>query len=131
MSWLDSLGSDFPAMEFPGGETVVRERRQPIPDPYDPTATVPGSWDDPLDALTIENVFIGSSSSVAPIDATRSQVLTEKSMYCTDPAVDVRTGDRIRRGADLFYVNARPAADTNPFTSWQPVVEIPLDMTEG
>lgn len=131
MSWLDSLGSGFPAMEFPGGETVVRERRLPVPDPYDPGATVPGSWEDPLATLSIENAFIGSSSSVAPVDATRSQVLTEKSLYCTNPDVDVQVGDRIRRGTEIFYVNARPAADTNPFTSWQPVVEIPLDMTEG
>lgn len=118
-------------MEFPFGEQVVRERRQPVTDPYDPDASVPGSWGDPLDSLTIEQAFIASSSSVAPVDATRRQVLTDKSLYCTDPDVDVQVGDRIRRGSELFYVNARPAGDTNPFTGWAPVVEIPLDMTEG
>ena len=143
MSWLDSLGGDFPAMEFPGGEQVVRERRQPVTDPYDPDTLVPGSWDDPLVYLPLEQAFVASSSSTAPVDATRSQILTKKSLYLTDPAADVRPGDRIRRGGvldedtgvwsggDVLYVNVRPAADTNPFTGWRPVVEIPLDVSEG
>lgn len=233
-------------MEFPFGEQIVRERRPSVIDPYNPGTQVPGLWEGPLDTLAIEDAFIASSSSVAPVDATRRQVLTEKSLYCTDPNVDVRVGDRIRRsgalsapvepvtitwpdgskvilsragdivtasafpgsfgssmslaplpidfapagnvvsyhanassigpgtwavlideiaassslgiglvpfgdgpfvgpvsfrwladpaaaasGGEVFYVNARPAADTNPFTDWQPVVEIPLDMTEG
>lgn len=143
MSWLDSLGDGFPRMEFRGGETVVRERRQPVTDPYDPDTQVPGSWEDPLAYLELEGAFVASSSSTAPVDATRSQILTEKSLYCTDPSVDVQPGDRIRRGGtfdedagtwsggDVLYINVRPVADTNPFTSWQPVVEIPLDMSEG
>lgn len=118
-------------MELSFGETVVRERRMPVIDPYDPDALVPGSWGDPLDTLSLEQAFIASSSSVAPADATRRQVLTEKSLYCTDANVDVQVGDRVRRGNETYYVNARPAADTNPFTGWQPIVEIPLDMTEG
>lgn len=131
MSWLDNLGSGFPAMEFPNGETVTRERRKPVVDPYDPTSSVPGSWEDPLDALTLEQAFVAASSSTAPVDATRSQILTEKSLYLTDPDADVQPGDRIRRGGEIYYVNSRPAADMNPFTGWRPVVEIPLDMTEG
>lgn len=118
-------------MEFPFSEQVTRERRRPVTDPYDPDTLVPGSWGAPLDTLTIDQAYIASSSSVAPVDATRRQVLTEKSLYCTDPDVDVQAGDRIRRGAELYYINARPAADMNPFTGWRPVVEIPLDMSEG
>lgn len=118
-------------MEFPYGENVVRERRKPVVDPYDPGATVPGSWDDPTDDLPLEGVFIGSSSSTAPLDATRQQILTTKSLYCTDPSVDVQPGDRVRRGTELYYIHTRPEADTNPFTGWQPVVEIPLEMPEG
>lgn len=130
-------------MEFPFGEDVVRERRQPVIDPYDPGAHVPGSWDDPLDYLPLEQAFVASSSSRAPVSATRHQILTEKSLYLTEPTADVVAGDRIRRGGvldedtgvwsggEVLYVNVRPAADTNPFTGWQPVVEIPLDMTEG
>ena len=130
-------------MEFPFGELVVRERRMPVVDPYDPDTMVPGSWGDPLAYLVLEQAFVASSSSTAPTSATRAQILTEKSLYLTDPAADVQPGDRIRRGGvldvdsgvwsggDVLYVNVRPAADTNPFTGWQPVVEIPLDMNEG
>lgn len=136
-------------MEFPFGELVVRERRQLVTDPYDPDTQVPGSWGDPLDYLVIggpdvpDPAFVASSSSTAPVDATRSQLLTEKSLYLTDPHADVQPGDRIRRGGlldedagtwsggDVLYVNVRPAADTNPWTGWQPVVEIPLEASEG
>lgn len=129
-------------MEFPFGEQVVRERRQLVIDPYDPGTSVPGSWEATLTYLELDGAFIASSSSTAPLDATRSQILTDKSLYCTEPSVDVLAGDRVRRGGskgedgiwrggEVLYVNVRPAADTNPFTGWQPVVEIPLDMTEG
>ena len=129
-------------MEFPFGEPVVRERRQLVIDPYDPGTSVPGSWEATLTYLELDGAFIASSSSTAPLDATRSQILTDKSLYCTEPSVDVLAGDRVRRGGskgedgvwrggEVLYVNVRPAADTNPFTGWQPVVEIPLDMTEG
>lgn len=143
MSWLDNLGSGFPAMELPHGETVTRERRRPVMDPYDPTSSVPGSWKDPLDYLPLEGAFVASSSSTAPVSATRHQILTEKSLYLTEPTADVVAGDRIRRGGvldedtgvwsggEVLYVNVRAAGDTNPFTGWQPVVEIPLDMAEG
>lgn len=129
-------------MEFPFGEQVVRERRQLVIDPYDPGTSVPGSWEATLTYLELDSAFIASSSSTAPLDATRSQILTEKSLYLTDPDADVRAGDRVRRGGsegedgiwrggEVLYVNVRPSADTNPFTGWQPIVEIPLDMTEG
>ncbi|CAD5999257.1 conserved protein of unknown function [Agreia sp. COWG] len=112
-----------------GGPTVQRDRRQPIPDPRSGT-TKPGPWAE-AEAIDIENAFIGSTSSDAPADATRSQIITAKSLYLTDPDADVLPGDRIRAGSDTYFVHVRPAADTNPFTGWQPVVEIPLENTEG
>lgn len=118
-------------MEFGFGVQIVRERRKPVTDPYDPDAVVPGSWGDPLDTLQLDGAFIASSSSAAPLSATRSQILTEKSLYLNDPDADVLPGDRVRRGSEVLYVNVRPAADMNPFTGWRPVVEIPLDMSEG
>lgn len=131
MSWLDALGSGLPAMTFPHGETVVRERRRPVPSPYNPDKTVPGSWDDDLDVLELSSCFVDSASSSSVNDATREPVSTSKSLYSTDPSVDVRVGDRIRRGGDVFYVREPTEADTNPFTGWRPVVEIPLSMEEG
>lgn len=131
MSWLDNLGSGFPAMEFPAGETVTRERRRPVVDPYDPSNVTPGSWNDPLDIITLESCYIDSASSSSGADATREPVATTKTLYCTDASVDVKAGDRVRRGNDLFYVRERTEADVNPWTSWQPLVAIPLSMTEG
>lgn len=130
MSWLDDLGIG-PAMEFPYGETVTRERRMPVVDPYDPTSSVPGSWDDPLDTLALEQCFIDTASSTSTNDATREPVSTSATLHCTTPDVDVKVGDRIRRGADVFYVRERSEADTNPFTGFRPVVSIPLSMEEG
>ena len=130
MGWLDNLGAG-PVMEFPHGETVTRERRKPVVDPYDPTSSVPGSWDDPLDTLPLASCFVDFSSSTAVPDATRSAISTNKSLYCPDPDVDVRAGDRVRVGTDVFYVNSRPAGYVHPFTGWRPPLEIPLDVEEG
>jgi len=116
-------------MEFPFGQTVHRDRRKQITDPYDATKTVPGTWDD-VETVPILNAFVASSSSAGGRDATRTQVLTSKSLYCA-PGADVEVGDRIRAAGVDYYVNAKPTADVNPFTGWQPVMEIPLDNTEG
>lgn len=130
MSWLDNLGSGFPGMEFPHGETVKRERRQATPDPYNPDRVTLGPWSEAT-SITLESCFIDSTSSSSTNDANREPVSTSKSLYSTDPGIDVKVGDRIRRGSDIFYIRERTEADTNPFTGWQPVVEIPLSMEEG
>ena len=114
---------------FPFGQQVVRERRKRIPDPYNPDETTDGPWDDP-DELEIPGAFVASSSSADVASATRSQVLTAKSLYC-EPTADVLVGDRIRAGAAVYQVDAKPEADTNPFTNWQPVQEIPLEEVSG
>jgi hypothetical protein len=114
---------------FDFGETVVRRRPIRTPDPYDPDATVPGDWDD-AEELELPGAFIASSSSAAVQSATRTQVLTEKSLYC-DPALDVRALDRVIAGGHTYTVDALPQADVNPFTGWQPVQEIPLTEVLG
>ena len=47
---------------FQFGQTVTRERRKRIPDPYNPDETTDGPWDDP-DILEISGAFVASSSS--------------------------------------------------------------------
>jgi len=117
-------------MRFRHGQTVYRDRRRLIEDPYNPDSTTEGDWDP---ALTVElkNSFVASSSSASLANATRVQILTSKSLYLSDPTADVRARDRIRSGTDEYIVEARPAADINPFTGWQPAVEIPLTLVEG
>jgi hypothetical protein len=116
-------------MEFPAGVTVHRDRRREVPSRYT-AETRPGSWDD-VDTIEIPQAFVASSSSSSLRNATRSQVLTAKSLYLGDTAADVRVGDRIRAGGIAYFVRERPEADTNPWTDWTPVLEIPLESTEG
>lgn len=117
-------------MDFPHGVTVYRDRRKQIPNPARPGTTIPGDWAN-VDTITIPDAFVGSASASAMADATRTESTVTKSLYCTDPAVDVTIGDRIRTGGLTYYVNALPAADINPFTGWQPVKEIPLSTNLG
>lgn len=125
-------------MGYPFGETVFRDRRARIADPYRPTVTTEDDWDPDL-TIELPGAFIASSSSSARADATRSEILTDKSLYLTDPDADVIPRDRIRQGGTLedldsgtaYMVKVRPQADTNPFTGWRPVAEIPLERVEG
>jgi hypothetical protein len=63
--------------------------------------------------------------------------LTDRSLFCADPAVDVKPRDRIRVGGTEegggveYFVNVRPGASPNPFTGSELGIEIPLDGTEG
>jgi hypothetical protein len=121
-------------MQFPFGQTVIRERRPQIEDPHDPDHTIAGDWSDvgDDDRLELEQAFVAPSSSAAAGDATRTQVLTTLSLYLTDPDADVLVGDRIiAAGYPPLYINARPEATQSPFTGWRPIVEIPLDLSEG
>lgn len=116
-------------MTFPHGETVYRDRPPQIPDPYNPQRTTSGRFEDGT-TITLHGAFVASSSSNSVGNATRSQVLTAKSLYC-EPKADVQKGDRIRTASGVWYVNELPTADVNPFTGWQPVREVPLDGALG
>lgn len=121
-------------MRFPRGQTVIRERRPLIVDPHDPDHMIAGDWADVEagDKLTLPQAFVAPSSSAAVGDATRTQVLTLLSLFLTNPDADVLIGDRVIAGGyEPLYVNARPEATMSPFTGWRPIVEIPLDLTEG
>jgi hypothetical protein len=132
------------AMEFsavPGfvfGEKVIRDRRERVVDKYRPTVTTEGEFDASL-SIELAGAFVASTSSTAIPDADRSQLLTAKSLFLTDPDADVLPRDRIRVGGLVddfttgtpYLVVARPAADINPFTGWRPGVEIPLENAEG
>ena len=115
-------------MFFPHGHTVYRLRAASIPDPYNPDEEIAGDWDNP-DIEPIPGAFIAQSSTLSLRDATRTQALESKSLFC-DPHADVLKDDRIRdgeAGAPIYQVDGIPTADVNPFTGWQPVREIPLE----
>ena len=114
---------------FAFGTSVERLRAGLSTDPYSGQETR-SDWDHPEPPLTISEAFVASSSS-SPVDGElRQEVLTTKSLYC-DPAADVQAGDRIVSGSHTYTVTALPEADTNPFTGWQPVQEIPLEEVIG
>jgi hypothetical protein len=116
-------------MDFPQGQTVQRDRRKTVPDPYSSAGTAPGEWGD-ADSVTIANAWVASSSSSSTRDATRVQILTAKSLFC-QPDADVRAGDRIRVDGETYYIRVKPAADRNPFTGWRPVLEVPVEEVSG
>lgn len=114
-------------MKFGYGQTVYRDRRQQVADPYNPARTEPGTA---VTTITIEGAYVGPASSVAIADPTRNQLQVQKSLYCA-PTADVKVGDRIRAGAETFEVREFPDAPSNPFTGWQPVLEVPLERVVG
>lgn len=125
MGWLDDVAGPNGPMEFEHGTTVYRLRPKQIWDPMSETYVL-GDWDDPSEH-ELPGAFIAQSSTSALGDATRTGALEAKSLYCA-PDADVQYGDRIREGTTgpQYPVDGIPAADTNPFTGWRPVREVPL-----
>ncbi|MDZ4045172.1 MAG: hypothetical protein U1E32_05265 [Rhodoglobus sp.] len=130
-------------MQLTCGQPIHRDRRAMVADPMNPSRQVEGDFDPELTiTLTAEDLTgaaVMPSSSVAPLDATRSQILTQESLYLSDPTADVRPRDRIRVGGTAedftsgtpYIVEVVPAAPMNPFTGWQPVKEVPLQNKIG
>jgi hypothetical protein len=116
---------------FPHGQTVFRDRARVAPSPHNPDRMVPAPIEDDPNTVELEGAWVASASSVDTSDAARTQTVSAKSLYLDDPDADVRVGDRIRCGGLVGWVRARPEAVVNPFTGWQPVVEIPLEIVEG
>lgn len=115
-------------MEFAAGVSVDRLRAAPVTDPYSRKETG-ADWERAA-RLTIDRAFVASASS-APVDGElRQQVDTRKALYCT-PGADVRVHDRIESAGHTYTVTAVPEADSNPFTGWQPVQEVPLEEVLG
>lgn len=115
-------------MDFAHGQSVTLLRARLVADPHGGDYPVK-DWNDPVSS-TIENAFVAASSSVRSTTATRAQVLTDKSLYC-QPGSDVLAGDRIVSGGLTYTIDGQPSADTNPFSGWQPVMEVALTNGEG
>lgn len=126
-------------MDFNFGTTVFRDRRPLGADPYSPAKQRRVSDWDPELTIELPGAYLDPASSSAIANGTRAEILTSATLFLTNAAADVVSGDQIRVGGtkeDLasgvaYQVEARPAAPTNPFTGWQPVIEIPLTLVEG
>ena len=127
MGWLDDITSG--AMQFEHGETVHLQRPKQVWSPK-ANAYIAGGWSDP-DEEPIAGAFVASTSTSMLGGATRTQALEAKSLYCP-PDADIRKGDRIRQGADIYTIDGIPStADTSPFTGWEPLREVPRERAEG
>lgn len=111
------------------GRPLKRLRAEDEYDPYNPLHKVP-NWDGEVDELAF-NGFISTSSSVMSPDGAREQVATDATLTVADPNVDIRRGDRIKDGGRVYVVDVVPSVDVNPFTGWQPTLEVGLLEVEG
>lgn len=110
------------------GQTVVRERRRLVMDPYSNEATQ-ADWSDPLE-LVLEGVAIAPSSSIEPLAVDRRQVVTQMSIYCGADE-DILEGDRIRDGSVRWEVEGEVANWKNPLTGWAPGAEFRIRKVVG
>lgn len=114
---------------FEHPETVTRLRARELTDRYS-TKTVAADWTNPH-SLPIPNAHIATSGSTPADDTQRRQVTETAQLIVTDPGVDVRLGDRIQRGTDLWEVIGFPQTDQSPFTGWQPTLVADLKEVHG
>lgn len=119
------IGSDFGNF----GRPLKRLRAPLVEDPYNPARTV-SDWDGEVDELAFSG-FIATASSVMTPDGAREQVVTAVTLTVADPTVDIRRGDRIKDGSHVYTVDVVPSVDANPFTGWQPTLEVGLQEVEG
>ena len=118
-------GSDFGNF----GRPLKRLRAPLAEDPYNPARTV-SDWGGEVDELAFDG-FIATASSVMTPDGAREQAVTAVTLTVADPTVDIRRGDRIKDGSHVYTVDVVPSVDANPFTGWQPTLEVGLQEVEG
>jgi hypothetical protein len=106
---------------------ILRDRRPTEPDQYNPGRTRPAAtWAEAATITLPDDAWIGTPSIQGSSDPARSSTASTASLFC-DIDVDVRKGDRLRYGSHTFIVQAVPLSTPNPWTGWQPPVEIPIE----
>ena len=115
-------------MDFPYGETAVRQRATTSVDPYSGEAT--GSdWTTP-DELEIPGCGFDPGGSTEPLEQGRTAVVTQPTVYAAG-FPDVLAGDRLVVRGRTWEVDGDPQAWRNPFTGWEPGTTIKLKAVEG
>lgn len=110
------------------GETVVRERRQLVLDPYSKEETL-GDWSNP-DRLDIDGVAIAPGTGTETKSVNRTVLTTPMSIY-GPPGMDVLPKDRIRARSGLWEVEGEVADWKNALTGWNPGAEFALRKWAG
>ena len=124
--YINGTGSGMPA-----ALTYTRLRAARKPDPYNPKHTVE-DWNNP-ERLTI-NGFLASSASQRSPDGSREETSSSAVLTIPDPNADIRIGDRIENtpyDGRRWEVTGIPSNDVNPWTGWQPTLEVQLQEWKG
>lgn len=132
MSQIDDYinGADTGTV-MPAALAYTRLRATRKPDPYNPKRTVE-DWTNP-DRLTVRG-FMASSSSRRTPDGSREETASAAVLTIPDPTADIQIGDRIERqpyDGRRWEVTGFPSNDVNPWTGWQPTLEIQLEEWKG
>lgn len=122
----DLVGVDDFVFDAP--QTFTRQRATQIADPYNPDATVK-DWSNPAE-ISVDG-FLSSTSSLEQGSEVRAEVVSDAQLVITDPAADVKRGDRIVQGDRMWVVAGFPANDLNPFTGWNPTLVVSLEEVVG
>lgn len=120
-------------MDFDTPQAFVRLRPQSSADSYNPQSQA-ADWTQPTNDLDIEEASLSSSSSQRTPNGNREQTTSTAYLTVADPDADIRLGDRIRTKPDdgrLWEVTGFPSSDINPFTGWQPTLEVSLTEWKG
>lgn len=131
MNALDWIGNGVGAFPMPGATRFARLRAKRKPSPTNPMQTV-DDWSEP-ERLEFDGALTQSSSTRIP-DALRDQTDTSGYITCNDPALDIRSKDRIETvpyDGRRWEVNGEPSRDVNAFTGAQPTLEIPIETWKG
>lgn len=103
-----------------------------------------GSADDPYTqgagpetSTVVRTPFFGSlasSTSTRTAQQTGVETTSEAVLTVPDPTVDIRNGDIITPLPDdgrRWQVDGYPSKDVNPFSGWQPTLEVRLKEVRG
>ncbi len=71
-----------------------------------------------------------AGSSLAEVHDRSDTDTAKLTLYCP-PGTDIRRTDQVRIDGELWEVNHRPTAPTNPFTGWCPHLVVDLVRGEG
>ncbi len=115
-------------MDFPYGETVVRQRGVSTSNPYSTEATEL-DWTTPT-TLTINGCAFDPGGSSEPTEQGRNAVITQPTVYAP-PGSDITAADRLVVRSRTWLVDGDPAEYVNPFTGWEPGLVVKLKAVEG
>jgi hypothetical protein len=119
---------DAAAVNFPHGETIVRQRGTAQTDPYSGEASGV-DWSDPAVA-DIEGCAVADGGSLEPLQDARNSVESDFDILAPFGS-DVLASDRVVVRGLVCEVQGRPFDWRHPMTGWEPGMVIKARIVEG